>query len=103
MSERFRTKALSYVCGKEVAGSPLHCNGSPLAIHSSLYNALTYARKRHEHDMIWADAICIDQWNPVEKTHQVTMMRDIFFNAEAGMVWLGRRSRKRRQTSFRSA
>jgi hypothetical protein len=39
--------------------------------------------------LFWADALCIDQGNVEERTHQVTLMRDIYGSAERAAIWLG--------------
>ena len=38
---------------------------------------------------LWIDAICINQADAVEKTHQVQMMREIYSLASQVIVWLG--------------
>ncbi|KAK3066973.1 hypothetical protein LTR53_016421 [Teratosphaeriaceae sp. CCFEE 6253] len=38
---------------------------------------------------LWIDAICIDQSNEREKSHQVSLMREIFERADSAYVWLG--------------
>ncbi|KAI1871267.1 uncharacterized protein JN550_004712 [Neoarthrinium moseri] len=40
--------------------------------------------------LIWVDAVCIDQSNMQERTHQVAMMRDIFAGASHVNVYLGK-------------
>lgn len=39
--------------------------------------------------LIWIDAICIEQANTQERSHQVRMMGDIYSNAETVLIWLG--------------
>jgi hypothetical protein len=39
--------------------------------------------------MLWVDAVCINQLDPVEKGHQVAQMGRIYENAERVVVWLG--------------
>ncbi|KAJ4371409.1 hypothetical protein N0V83_004626 [Neocucurbitaria cava] len=38
---------------------------------------------------LWIDAICINQEQNTERSHQVSMMRDIYTGAESVIVWLG--------------
>ncbi len=38
---------------------------------------------------IWVDAICINQDDPVEKSQQIAMMRDIYAKASCVFSWLG--------------
>jgi hypothetical protein len=37
----------------------------------------------------WIDALCIDQSNPREKSHQVGLMGEVFSSASSVLVWLG--------------
>jgi hypothetical protein len=39
--------------------------------------------------IFWIDNLCIDQDNPLEKNHQVHLMRDIYQKANSILVWLG--------------
>lgn len=39
--------------------------------------------------MFWIDAICIDQSNVAERSHQVSIMADIFRNASGTIIYLG--------------
>jgi hypothetical protein len=38
---------------------------------------------------IWIDAICINQEDTFERTHQVNLMKSIFSEANAVLIWLG--------------
>jgi hypothetical protein len=38
---------------------------------------------------LWVDAICIDQDSARERSHQATMMTDIYSDAMIVRVWLG--------------
>lgn len=40
---------------------------------------------------LWVDAICINQGNMAERSHQVQMMWPIYKSAETVLVWLGPR------------
>ncbi|OCK76902.1 HET-domain-containing protein, partial [Lepidopterella palustris CBS 459.81] len=39
--------------------------------------------------MIWVDAICIDQDNFEEKSHQIQLMAKIYSKAIRALAWLG--------------
>ncbi|RDI78815.1 hypothetical protein Vi05172_g11237 [Venturia inaequalis] len=39
--------------------------------------------------LIWVDALCINQEDPVERSHQVNLMSDIYSQAQLVVVWLG--------------
>jgi len=38
---------------------------------------------------MWIDAVCIDQSNISERSHQVMLIREIYTNAETVDIWLG--------------
>lgn len=40
-------------------------------------------------DAIWADAICINQKDAVERNAQVALTRDIYSIAQCALLWLG--------------
>lgn len=43
----------------------------------------------HQVDLIWADAICINQKDVEEENVQIPLMHDIFAKGEQTIVWLG--------------
>lgn len=38
---------------------------------------------------LWIDALCINQADAAEKSHQITLMRDVYSRADSTCVWLG--------------
>lgn len=58
-------------------------------ISKSLYYALEALRKKGEDVLVWADALSIDQQNRDEKNQQLSLMSDIYKNAQYVAVWLG--------------
>lgn len=38
---------------------------------------------------LWVDALCINQADTAEKSHQITLMRDVYSRAEETCIWLG--------------
>ncbi|KAI4192055.1 MAG: hypothetical protein LQ346_004508 [Caloplaca aetnensis] len=82
-------EALSYAWGDSTDKYNIYVDRLPFPITRNLDVALRYLRKPDEPRRLWIDAICIDQENLVEKTHQVRMMRDIYRNASRVLVWLG--------------
>jgi hypothetical protein len=73
--------ALSYVWGDEAIGSPISINNETTSITTNLDRALRNLwRKGGEEVLVWADAICINQADDVEKASQVRMMGDIYSN-----------------------
>ncbi|KAL8902917.1 MAG: hypothetical protein Q9207_004285 [Kuettlingeria erythrocarpa] len=82
-------EALSYAWGDSTDRCVIYVDSLPFPVTRNLDVALRYLRKSEEHRVLWIDAICIDQENLAEKTHQVRMMRDIYKNATRVLVWLG--------------
>lgn len=82
--------ALSYVWGDPTPGTPVYCNGGTvLLITKNLYNALCNVRDPDRAVAIWADAICINQVDHEERAQQVQIMRQIYAQAVAVLVYLG--------------
>ncbi|KAF2689807.1 HET-domain-containing protein [Lentithecium fluviatile CBS 122367] len=82
-------EALSYVWGAPNPTSELLCNGKSIAVGLELGNALTRLRLPDSTRMIWADALCINQDDNEEKSHQVPLMGSIYSQARRVVVWLG--------------
>jgi hypothetical protein len=85
-------EALSYVWGSMenlsdvVVGSS---ENATLPITQNLATALPYLRLEDRPRVLWIDAICIDQQNLDERSHQVRRMSDIYTMATRVVVWLG--------------
>jgi hypothetical protein len=67
----------------------IYVNGLPLVVSPNLVSALHYLRDSKKPLLLWADAVCINQKDPVEKGHQVKQMKNIYSGAETTCVWLG--------------
>ena len=81
--------ALSYVWGDSPERVTISCNGHMTFITRNLYNALKQIWKVTPKQVLWADALCINQDDDEEKGHQVSMMGDIYKTATTVLVWLG--------------
>ncbi|RYP42459.1 hypothetical protein DL767_000147 [Monosporascus sp. MG133] len=81
--------ALSYTWGHQTDTKFITCDGQPLVITSNLFAALWRFREDGRLVPLWADAVCINQANITEKTHQVRMMREIYMAASLVLTWLG--------------
>ncbi|KAH8801453.1 heterokaryon incompatibility protein-domain-containing protein [Xylogone sp. PMI_703] len=81
--------ALSYVWGKGKRTETILVDGKDLLITSHLHEILDHMRQTDDIRNIWVDAICINQQDAEEKTHQVRLMRDIYSRAENTFIWLG--------------
>lgn len=84
-------EAISYVWGDPNHTRQILCNGRLLDVTVSLHGALQRLRRLPENGdrNLWADAICINQSNTVERNSQVSMMASIYERAAAVHVWLG--------------
>ncbi|KAH6848561.1 heterokaryon incompatibility protein-domain-containing protein [Alternaria alternata] len=79
---------LSYVWGQPDEGYTVTINGRPLRVRMNLYKFLQQARKK-DLGWLWIDALCIDQENLAERTHQVQQMGSIYSRASRVISWLG--------------
>ncbi len=83
-------KALSYTWGHESPTAAIVCNGERFFVTPHLSEALGYLHLYLSPlCKIWIDAVCINQQNNEEKNVQVRLMREIYENAQAVLVWLG--------------
>ncbi|KAJ2998462.1 hypothetical protein NUW58_g299 [Xylaria curta] len=67
-------------------------NGQEIYLHNNLAVALRCIRTDLP-QCIWADALCIDQSNVIERSSQVMLMRKIFTRATTVLAWLGREAK----------
>ncbi|KAK0662071.1 putative heterokaryon incompatibility protein [Cercophora samala] len=81
--------ALSYVWGNPQDTSVITVDGSPFQATKNLVAALRRLRSSVEVKVLWVDAVCINQADNDEKTHQVGMMARIYRSAADVQVFLG--------------
>jgi hypothetical protein len=92
--------ALSYAWGDPQDVSPLQIDGENMLVTTNLLSALSSIARSQDtpygdslfdwpHIPIWADAICIDQGNSAEKSHQVSQMRTVYEKATMVICFLG--------------
>ena len=62
--------------------------GRYLSIHENLWLALQRLRHQTEEQVLWIDAICINQTENAEKTVQVPLMLRLFHKVESVFIWL---------------
>jgi hypothetical protein len=82
-------KALSYVWGDQVDTVSILIDEDTLAITASLHAALLHLRHHSFEQIIWVDAVCINQENRKEKEQQIQFMAKIYGHASHVIVWLG--------------
>ena len=81
--------AISYCWGGLSASESILCDGFLMPITPSLHDALRRFRSTDKVTVVWADAICINQADLAEKSHQVPLMGMIYSLAREVQVWLG--------------
>lgn len=82
-------EALSYAWGRELHDEePAIVNGSPVTITDNFDCALRYLRSQNVRRTLWVDALCINQYDTLERNQQVPLMCFIYSNASNVIVWL---------------
>jgi hypothetical protein len=82
--------ALSYTWGDRSTTLPITVNGETMQVTTNLESALRYLRVEFGPTFLfWIDAVCINQEDVDERTHQVGMMREIYKSALYVVTWLG--------------
>lgn len=82
--------AISYVWGPASFPHTLNVDGSDsLPLTQTLYDALQHFRHRQGIQRLWADAICINQSDLIEKSSQVALMAEIYSTARNVRAFLG--------------
>ncbi|KAK4500570.1 hypothetical protein PRZ48_008759 [Zasmidium cellare] len=82
-------EAISYVWGDVSRNESIQSETGLLYVTKNLVDALRAIRLPDRERCLWADAICIDQNNILERNHQVKQMAQLFANARNVLVWLG--------------
>lgn len=85
--------ALSYAWGEQESACPITVNGvalgAPVAtLTRNLYTHLYRLRELEYTELLWIDALCINQSDTEEKQHQVALMARIFRSAHGVLVGL---------------
>ncbi|KKO99039.1 hypothetical protein THAR02_08864 [Trichoderma harzianum] len=65
------------------------CNGQRLVITTNLYQALRRFRQFETCEYIWADAICINQLDNMERNTQILLMKRIYQQSRMTYIFLG--------------
>jgi hypothetical protein len=86
---RNRYTALSYVWGPPIPTREILLNDKPFTIRENLWTFLQQARQSQERSLFCIDAICINQSDTAERTHQVSVMGRTYSCAALVVVWLG--------------
>lgn len=89
LSQKPRYEALSYRWGAEVPSKTLEIDNKTRHVRENLYFALKHLRHRRRPRIMWVDALCINQADEAERSHQVFRMSAIYSQARRVCVWLG--------------
>lgn len=95
-------EAVSYVWGSPKNTRSITLNGQSHTATINLDSLLRRLRHPEYAKTLWVDALCIDQSNATERTHQVHLMGEIYKAASRVVVFLGDgvdRGSKRRRSS----
>lgn len=84
--------ALSYVWGSSSDRRHVFVEGVPVPVTTNLAAALAQVWSATGCEYLWADALCINQFNMPEKNHQVPLMRHIYGRSSRVLMWLGNAS-----------
>jgi hypothetical protein len=82
-------RAVSYVWGDPSVTKRILVDGQPFDVRMNLWTFLFQMRLRQQSDLLWIDALCINQSDIKERGHQVAVMGQIFAKAFEVQVWLG--------------
>ena len=84
--------ALSYAWGHETSTISLSISDGEVKINPNLFAILQNFCERGSLQLVWIDAICINQGDTPEKSSQIKLMRDIYSCADHVDVFLSRES-----------
>ncbi|CAI9637473.1 unnamed protein product [Alternaria burnsii] len=89
----FRNKpsyeALSYTWGDSASTKPINVNNLTIEVTTNLEQALRHLRNAEQDLVLWVDAVCINQSDATEKSHQVAFMGKIYEQCAQVRIWLG--------------
>ncbi len=81
-------EAVSYVWGAAEFTDLVYCGERPCRVTPNLLAVLRSLRDQNKDRLLWIDAICINQSNIDERTHQVSRMRDVYSQAKRVVIWM---------------
>lgn len=89
LDETSNYEALSYNWGDPQICRAIEVDGMVKDVTVNLFNALRRLRLPHEERHLWVDAICINQDDNTEKSHQVNLMSKIYSWTNRALLWVG--------------
>ncbi|RYN45573.1 hypothetical protein AA0114_g8981 [Alternaria tenuissima] len=88
-NEDIEYEALSYAWGTTDSPSEALLDGTPTSMRISLDLGLRRLRYAEKSRILWVDALCINQNDIQERSHQVQQMATIYSSARTVLIWLG--------------
>ncbi|KAH8903333.1 HET-domain-containing protein [Coniochaeta sp. PMI_546] len=82
-------EALTYFWGDKSDLRLITLNSHPVSITANLELALRHLRLPSDPRILWVDALCINQDDIAERSHQVSLMRDVYQHCTRDVAWLG--------------
>lgn len=79
-------EAISYLWGSDQRTERISCNGKFAFITANLYSALHRFCQSSTPRLLWADSLCINQEDDIEKGHQVALMGRVFATATRVLI-----------------
>ncbi|CAI9634610.1 hypothetical protein GT037_004159 [Alternaria burnsii] len=89
LSDKPSYEALSYAWGTTPSSNRAIINGCLIPVRESLDQGLRRLRLGDQPRTLWIDALCINQSDVRERSHQVQQMCRIYKSAQQVVVWLG--------------
>jgi hypothetical protein len=80
---------LSYEWGDDTPVWPIIVDDTEILVPKNLGEALVRLQDERVVEYLWADALCINQEDMVEKRNQINLMGSIYSDATAVFAWLG--------------
>ena len=91
IDEKYRKyEALSYTWHGQALTKTIICDERLLQVTHNIHDALHALRRSSTSRLLWIDAICINQADLQERSHQVSIMRQIYSRAALVISWLGK-------------
>jgi hypothetical protein len=82
-------EAISYLWGDPQNTMPICCNGREMDVTVNLNAAFVRVRHPDRPRTLWADAVCINQEDVRERSHQVSFMGSIYRHARTVLICMG--------------
>ena len=84
-----RYETVSYCWGDPTKTGDIVLNGRRMLVPASSKAAIARMRLPDAARVLWIDALCINQDDPEERGHQVTLMSKVYSNGQQNLVYLG--------------